>query len=214
MMPRRAGRTTTSTTEEEAFVSGYRGASAVNETDYANLWSEIKYALRKAEVPLLSRSKKRAGFLKINECAKELIDTIANGPLDLPAYEFLPADVARDLFQKDKWSDFRPDERCESAHRLLSFTSWPPITEILAEIAERAERHSSEALTVRRIVDRDTQDREFNYFIRHMSAHFRKHLNGPMHGTLARIASAAFGKEVTEDQVKRALRHARPKEGA
>jgi hypothetical protein len=193
---------------------------------HEKLWSEIKYALvrsgtmrllskldnpekEESHDPFLRRSQIRDAFLRLGENAEHLANSISNGPLDVLAYELFPDNMAQELFKEDMWSKLGTDERYKTAHRQIASTMWPSIIDLLDEIALRVKGHAAEAFTAKRIVDHDTLDREFNYFIRYLGSYFRRHLNGPMYGTVARLASVVFRKPISEEKVKQALRYAK-----
>lgn len=173
--------------------------------DYRRLWYEIVNALKKSRFPLRSRAKIRDDFLRIAKDAERAANTITKGPLDCLTYEFFPENELRVAFETDNWSVLRPDERGEVAHRYLAI--WPTMTGLLEEFARRAKRHAKEIMTEKRTVDRDTHDRQFNHFVRHLARYFRKHLDGPMKGTLANIASVVFERDIDEKLVRQALSH-------
>ncbi len=171
---------------------------------YKNLWSEIHYIFLKSHTPEPPRAKVRQRFLRIARNAKELAEAINDGPLDRVTYEFFPGDVAQFAFlngniakanqrrgarrnidkailaAKRNWSEFGPEERDTIAHWAIE--SWPSMTDLLSEVARCAEMVAEAARTNKRIVERDTQDRQVNYFVRHLAKYFRKHLQGPMEG--------------------------------
>jgi hypothetical protein len=61
------------------------------------------------------------------------------------------------------------------------------------------------------VVAKMTHEFRSNYFIRKLARHLSAHLGGPMHASLAAIATVALDRgapeELTPDDVKRALRH-------
>jgi len=173
--------------------------------DYRRLWSEIVYALKKACFPPPSRAKVRDHFRRIAKDAETLANRITEGPLDRETYEFFPDDDAEDAFKVENWAALRPDERLDVADRNLA--RWPSMTGLLEEFARRAKTHAEEAMSEKRTVERDTHDRQFNYFVRHLAGYFRKHLDGPMKGTLANIASVVFERDIDEKLVRQALSH-------
>jgi len=172
---------------------------------YLKLWNEIVYTLGKSRKPEPSRAKTRDGFLKIAEAAEKLATTITNGLLDRLTYEFFPADEAQLAFKVEHWSALGPDERYHVAHQNLAY--WPAMTGLLEEFARYAEMCAEEAFTEKRTVDRETYDRQLNVFVRRLASYFRKHLGGPMEGTLANIASVVFDRQIDKKLVKQALPH-------
>jgi len=180
------------------------------ESEYENLWLEILYAVSRssAKRPLEPRARIRVRFLRIGRDAEKLAGAIAETQLDFLAYEYFPDDLARAAFKVKNWHRLAPDARNKKARRRLGGASWPSMTDLLVELAKRADQVAKEAFTKRRIVDRDTWDRSFNYFIRHLNrAYFSPYLHGPMDKTLARIATVVFNKEFDQESVRRARRH-------
>ena len=190
---------------------------------YENLWSAMQYALvRSGTMRLLwkldhpekpsppdtfqTRNKLRKSFFDIQRAAKNLIGKIELCQLDLLIYEFFPVHFSHSLFKTAKWSTFDHAKRYAVAHRRLP-TTWPSVIEVLEHVALRAEKKAAAAIATRRIVDRNTSDRELNYFIRYMTDYFRNVFDGPMNGTLSSIASVILNRQITEETVRRALRH-------
>jgi len=173
--------------------------------DYIKLWNEVVYVLLKIQNPEPSRAKKRKHFLGIAKDAEKLASTITNGPLDRLTFEFFPENEAYLAFKVNNWPALGKEERLEVAR--LNLAWWPSMTGVLEEVARRAKTHAEEAMSEKRTVDRDTPDRQFNYFVRHLASYFCKHLDGPMEGTLANIASVVFERQIDKKFVKQALRH-------
>ncbi len=173
--------------------------------DYRRLWSEIRYALQKSRLPEPPRAKVRDHFLRIAKGAEKLANTIPHGPLDRLTYEFFPDDMAQRAFKVNNWSVLETDERDEVARRNID--RWPSMTVLLSEFARRASTHAEEAMSKNRTVDRDTYDRRLIYFIRHLAQYFRQHLDGPMEGTLANIASIVFERQIEKKLVNQILLH-------
>jgi hypothetical protein len=174
-------------------------------SDYTRLWSQINHALAKSRTAEPSRTKRRDDFLGVVRDAEQLAKDIDNGLLDRLAYEYFPDYLAQSVFRADQWPVLGPDDRYRSAHRRIAL--WPSITDLLAEVARHAERCAKEAMRENRVVERDTRDRELNYFVRYLAKYFRTHLKGPMEGSLANIASVVFEKAIDQKHVKQALRH-------
>jgi hypothetical protein len=200
---------------------------------YERLWSEIKFARSMCNAPMEPRSKIRQRFELIALDAIKLAEAVSQGPLvlsmdlqrlresskrksgytprsvkslDLLTYEFYPNEVAALAFQSPKWARLNSDERGSLAFRVLRDTSWPLISELFVEFAERAFREAQEVVSAPRIVDRKTKHRSLNVFVHLLyDRYFQRFLNGPMAGTLARIASVALNKEVSKDLVLEAL---------
>jgi len=181
------------------------GPRCPDEQDFERLWSEIVYALVKSRTPERSRAKMRDHFLGIAKDAEKVATSLTNGPLDRLILVFFSDDEAKIAFTVENWSRLEPEERFQVADPKLA--CWPSMTGLLKELANQARRCANEAITNKRIVDRDTYDRRFNYFVRHLSQYFREHYGGPMEGTLANIASAVFEREIDRKLVRQALRH-------
>ena len=172
---------------------------------YRWLWSEIHDAFIRSKSKPPSRIKKRDQFQRIASAARKVADQIENGPLDRLLFEFFPPGSATLAFNMAEWSKLTGDEKMDCARHKLRH--WPSLIDVLHEVAIHAERIAIEAMTEPLVVERDTADRETNYFIRRLSRYFRNNLGGPMHGTVARIATVALSKKVDEDFVKRFLSH-------
>ena len=171
--------------------------------DYKNLWIEIVCALLKSRLPEPPRAKVRDHFLRIAKNAEKLANTIPDGPLDRLTYEFFPDDMAQRAFKVNNWSVLETDERVQVAHRNIA--RWPSMTVLLSEFARRASTLAEEAMSKNRTVDRNTYDRRLIYFIRHLAQYFRQHLDGPMEGTLANIASIVFERQIEKKLVNQIL---------
>ena len=81
------------------------------------------------------------------------------------------------------------------------------MTGLLEKLGQRARTHAKEAMSENRTVDRETYDWQLNYFVRRLAIYFRQHLDGPMEGTLANIASVVFEKQIDKKLVRQALRY-------
>ncbi len=178
---------------------------------YFQLWRQIGWALRQSAGKEASRKEERVRFQGIAVDAQRLASRISDGPLDRLAYEYFHTDLAIVLFRKQEWSNLPSDQKAKLANRRID--PWPSMTDLLMELAEQAQKCAEGALTRTRIVDRDTQDRQSNYFIRHMTGYFRENFGGPMHGVVAAISSVVLTTPIDEETVKRALRHVKHKGG-
>ncbi|MDT7042678.1 hypothetical protein [Candidatus Nitronereus thalassa] len=181
------------------------GKRCPDDHEVRQVWYEIFAALKQSEIPFLSKTEMRDQFLRIGRNSKKLADMIGDGPLDLMAFEFFPNDDAEIAFDKSNWSDLNLILKMSAAHKSLCW--WPSMRGLLHEVARQAEILAKKAFTEKRIVDRDTADRQANYFFRKLAKYFHKHLGGSMEATLANIGSVVFDKQIDKKMVRQALRH-------
>jgi hypothetical protein len=173
---------------------------------YQRLWGAIITAFsranraekrRKTGAILPHRERKDQCF-KAADIASRLAKHLEDGPLDLCAHEFFPEAVvrlARVNFQSRGY---------EVAQRDLE---WTTLRDLLLELERRARTEAARPPVVAKV----TGEFESNYFIRMLAGHFEHHFGGTMDASLAAIAAVALdrkaSKELTANDVKRALRH-------
>jgi hypothetical protein len=174
---------------------------------YRRLWSAILYAWSKANQAekrrkagaILPHRERKDQCLEAADIASRLAKHLKDGPLDLCAHEYFPKDVvrlARAVNFQSKGFDV--------AQRALE---WTTFRDLLLELECRARTEAASPPVVAKV----TGEFESNYFIRPLAKHFEHHFGGTMDASLAAIATVALdrkaSKELTANDVKRALRH-------
>lgn len=174
-------------------------------TDYSELWSEIFMALWKSHEKVPLRGKQRGTFQRLAQDAENLAGAIANGPLNRLFFEFFSDQDGLAVFMVENWEALGEEKRQKVAYKMLPY--WHSMEELLLMLSQGAKRCAKEALTNKRIVERETHDRRLNYFVRHLARYFKEHTGKHRDATLAVIASVVFEENIDLKMVRQALRH-------
>lgn len=175
--------------------------------NFRRLWGEIFYRFKKSNFP--PRAKVGNRLRRAAKKAIELREIITNTSLDRPAFDFFSNEDGLAVFMVGNWETLEKEERQSIAYQRLPY--WHSMEEFLLMLAQRAESCAKETMTNKRIAERDTHEKQLNYFVRHLAIYFCDHFGGPMKGTLANIASVVFEKSINEsfdkEYVSQRLRH-------
>jgi hypothetical protein len=190
----------------DPFLAGWNRASPEAECDtaYPNIWQAVVSAVRASRAaPPKPRRLIRRQLREFASHVRALNDATTSGPLNLLAYELFPKDL-RSAFQNAACG-------CNQC-QLLPYVS---LTEILEELAQRAEHEANEAFAQKRLVDRNRTTKNnpnatsTRAFIRSLARSFRTILGGPMPATLACFTAVVFDTDFSEDAVRQVLRRFR-----
>lgn len=157
-----------------------------------------------------AENKKKYG--RIARDASQLAKDLRDGPFDLCAHKFYAHNVvelARDANSRGPQPG--PSKQDDLNQRLD--LEWTTLPELLDELARRALAFSAKPP----VVSKWTCEFRSNYFIREMARYFRCLFGGTMDATLAAIANVALNRvddPLTDEDVKRALRHEGGDKGA
>lgn len=174
------------------------------DAQWEQLWREIVYALMSAKKQKRGRRiKTRDSYLRIMRASRALATSIENGPLDLLAYEVFPEDVMR-INRVPDWKILDSLGRSQEAFRLLR--DWPSVPEMLRELATRATVLATQAMRNPALVDHLTRDSSTIAFARALADYFSARFEQPLYGTVSRIASVVFDREVSKSFVAQAVR--------
>jgi hypothetical protein len=229
------------TTTLDDYEAGYEAETAIINTrlhrnaQYEALWEEIVAAasssglirgLRGEDNPSnkISSHSHMTGvahykdFTQIKQAAEHLAGLMTDSQLDLRIFEFFSDVAAKKLFEQREWKTLKPYQRRTAAASVLPLAYWQSAPEFLSIIAEQAEQLANHEREKKWITCRNTADRVYNHFVRHMGLYVRHTFDRPMYGVLARMASVLFSiefeKDASKERVKQALRHAKSKGGA
>ena len=185
-----------------------RKAAVSRGTAYARLWGELLTVRQRAKRLDVSRAVERGKWRGVAHDAGALANKVKGTSLDVPVFEFYPRDVATLVFG-DEWTRADNLRRHEIANRVAA--DWPTLAECLDQVAADAGMRAALAMTRPRLVERETRDREANYFIRGMAQYFTRTFDGPMEGSLAALASVVLGQDIDLAFVNRSLRGSKNK---
>jgi hypothetical protein len=174
---------------------------------YQRLWGAIFYAWSKANQAeqrrkagaILPHRERRDQCLEVADIASRLAKHLEDGPLDLCAHELFPEAVVR-LARAGNFQSRGYDV----AQQALE---WTTFHDLLLELERRAQAEAARPPVVAKV----TGEFESNYFIRPLAQHFEHYFGGTMDASLAAITTVVrdrkASKELTANDVKRALRH-------
>lgn len=187
------------------------------DNEWQRLFQEIIYIKRQAihilptrgrksklkEIKEFTRAEKHEYFLRISAQARGLANTLQEGPLDLLAYEFFPADVMSNLGVPN-WNQLDTSEgRVNAGHSILRF--WPSLPELLMGLEAQAKSLAEEANSEVRYVERINEKAEELYFVRALADYFRQQFGKPMASEVTDIATIGLKYDIDLDFVKKAI---------
>lgn len=178
-----------------------------------NLWVKDTSSKQISSRPRVTSRTRYNELLQIKKAAEHLAALITDSQLHRLIFEFFPDATAIALFKEPKWNRLKQDLRWDAAARLLPLPKWQSTPAFLMSIAQHAQRCANDERAKKLV--RDTRDREYNHFVRHMHSYFKKNFDRPLIGVLARIASVLFrtelDSEAAKEKVKQALRYEKSK---
>lgn len=190
---------------------------AQKDEEWRRVWGHIAHAKKQANKKSISRKSRkevRDEYRSLARKFQKLANAIAEGPLDLLAYNLLDQESLDALHVPDLYVLPEP-QRGDAAYDLLHH--WPNAPEILLGLQRRAAEFADEAMCEPRPDQRARGHVAIRLFVNQLGNDFRDAFGQPLMGTIAAITNVTFqtkaNKEIDKKFVQLVLKRGVSKEG-
>lgn len=168
---------------------------------WLRVWSAIAFAKSKSNkatrLPHKTRSDERDEYLKLAREFASLANKVAEGPLDVLAYELMGREHWAALHVADL-SRMTAIQRSDAAFKILPH--WPSAIDLLRGLENRASMLAGDAMKRPRPDERRSGDTAGRVFVYHLAKDFQVIFGKKMLGTLAKIANVVFNRVGTSQE--------------